>query len=162
MTSGLDSAYARYDSFFVGDSSSNYELSVGQLDPASTAGDSLASHNGMGFSTVDRDNDGSASSCSNLYSSAFWFNNCMDANPLGHYQDNTGKGVLWKTWKPSTSLDSITFKIKANQCASGSGSTCTKCKSGYYVCTIAYKVTNCCAVLLSSCEAVTISGVYEI
>ena len=50
-----DTAYAVYDTFSVGDASSNYELTIGTY--SGTAGDSLSYHNNMTFSTKDRDND---------------------------------------------------------------------------------------------------------
>ena len=50
--------FASYGSFAVGGEEDNYPLRVGNFSTLSTAGDSLtARHNGMLFSTHDRDND---------------------------------------------------------------------------------------------------------
>ena len=57
MTEGSESAWASYSSFVVGDDISEYKLYVAGYLDASTAGDSLTYHNGMRFSTSDRDND---------------------------------------------------------------------------------------------------------
>ena len=55
-----NSSYARYSSFSVGDSVSQYTLSVSGY--SGTAGDSLAYHSGSKFSTRDQDNDHSSGS----------------------------------------------------------------------------------------------------
>ena len=47
--------YAQYSFFSVGNSGTNYRLNIAGY--TGTAGDSLAYHNGMQFSTKDRDND---------------------------------------------------------------------------------------------------------
>nr|CAB3245529.1 ficolin-1-like [Phallusia mammillata] len=54
---GFDAAtaYAQYSSFAIDDESDNYRLHVSGF--SGTAGDSFALHNGMQFTTKDRDND---------------------------------------------------------------------------------------------------------
>ena len=47
--------YAQYTSFSVGDSASNYTLTVSGY--SGTAGDSFGVHNGYQFSTRDQEND---------------------------------------------------------------------------------------------------------
>ena len=51
-----------------------YRLHIGEY--SGTAGDSMADHNGMKFSTRDRDNDchSSGSHCAQIYKGAWWFN----------------------------------------------------------------------------------------
>ena len=55
---------AQYRYFSVGDSTTNYKLRVGgyMAGPPAAAGDSLNYHNGMQFTTRDRDNDRHTSS----------------------------------------------------------------------------------------------------
>ncbi|CAG2244384.1 Tenascin-R,Ryncolin-2,Angiopoietin-related protein 1,Ficolin-3,Ryncolin-1,Fibrinogen C domain-containing protein 1-A,Fibrinogen C domain-containing protein 1,Ficolin-2,Fibrinogen-like protein 1,Tenascin,Ficolin-1,Fibrinogen-like protein A,Microfibril-associated glycoprotein 4,Ryncolin-3,Techylectin-5A,Ryncolin-4 [Mytilus edulis] len=53
--------YAKYKTFVVGDATSQYKLTIGGY--SGDAGDSLSYHNGMKFSTVDRDNDLNSSNC---------------------------------------------------------------------------------------------------
>ena len=48
-------SYAQYTTFSVGNSTTEYNLTVGGY--SGTAGDSLAGHNGMKFSTRNNDND---------------------------------------------------------------------------------------------------------
>uniref|UniRef100_A0A3Q2TA04 Fibrinogen alpha chain n=1 Tax=Fundulus heteroclitus TaxID=8078 RepID=A0A3Q2TA04_FUNHE len=77
------------------------------------AGDALESHNGMKFSTMDKDNDGWGESCAEAYGSGWWYNSCQSANLNGNYykgsydpQTNTpyktANGVVWATFKPAT------------------------------------------------------------
>ncbi|CAC5362064.1 Fibrinogen-like protein A,Ryncolin-4,Angiopoietin-related protein 1,Ficolin-1-B,Ficolin-2,Ryncolin-1,Tenascin-R,Fibrinogen-like protein 1,Tenascin-X,Fibrinogen C domain-containing protein 1-A,Tenascin-N,Ryncolin-3,Tenascin,Fibroleukin,Fibrinogen C domain-containing protein 1,Angiopoietin-related protein 3,Ryncolin-2,Techylectin-5B,Angiopoietin-related protein 2,Angiopoietin-2,Microfibril-associated glycoprotein 4,Fibrinogen alpha chain,Ficolin-1-A,Ficolin-1,Fibrinogen C domain-containing protein 1-B,Angiop len=47
--------YAVYETFVIGDAASKYTLTVG--DYSGNAGDEMAYHNGMKFSTIDQDND---------------------------------------------------------------------------------------------------------
>ncbi|XP_052083793.1 ficolin-1-like [Mytilus californianus] len=62
--------YAEYDSFQISDELSNYQLTVEGY--SGNAGDSLSFHNGMPFSTKDRDNDPSSDMCAVTYSGAWW------------------------------------------------------------------------------------------
>ncbi|XP_078606444.1 uncharacterized protein LOC144879090 [Branchiostoma floridae x Branchiostoma japonicum] len=107
-------AYAVYDSFSVGDESDKYRLVVGGY--SGTAGDSMAWHNGMSFSTKDgnRDHDVSGSHCAVQYTGAWWYNDCHHANLNGAYGDNTyGKGVNWVDFKgPEESLKFTEMKIR--------------------------------------------------
>ncbi|MGH0121311.1 UNVERIFIED_CONTAM: hypothetical protein FKN15_070372 [Acipenser sinensis] len=74
---------ALYKEFKVGDEESSYQLSFGQY--SGTAGDALsgsyhpevqwwASHNGMKFSTYDRDNDRYEGNCAIEDKAGWWFN----------------------------------------------------------------------------------------
>ncbi|CAG2186091.1 Angiopoietin-related protein 1,Veficolin-1,Ficolin-1-A,Ryncolin-1,Fibrinogen C domain-containing protein 1,Tenascin-N,Angiopoietin-related protein 7,Angiopoietin-related protein 6,Ficolin-3,Fibrinogen-like protein 1,Ficolin-1,Ficolin-1-B,Fibrinogen beta chain,Angiopoietin-4,Tenascin-R,Ryncolin-2,Fibrinogen C domain-containing protein 1-A,Microfibril-associated glycoprotein 4,Fibrinogen-like protein A,Ryncolin-3,Angiopoietin-2,Tenascin-X,Ficolin-2,Fibrinogenalpha chain,Tenascin,Angiopoietin-related protein len=67
--------YAKYQTFVVGDASSQYKLTVGSY--SGNAGDSLKYHNGMKFSAVDRDNDHDSrnNGCVKLYG-PWWHNDC--------------------------------------------------------------------------------------
>ena len=92
--------YAKYGSFGVGDEQSLYQLSVGSY--SGSAGDSLAWHNNMKFTTKDRDNDqDSNGNCAVWYTGAWWYSKCHDSNLNGLYLGNTvsHKGVHWYTYK---------------------------------------------------------------
>ena len=60
--------------FSVGDESDKYKLRVGSY--SGTAGDSLAWHNNMAFTTKDRDNDKSDSGncATKSWTGAWWYN----------------------------------------------------------------------------------------
>jgi len=55
---------ANYDTFLVGPEANNYTLRVDQY--SGNAGDSMSYHNGMMFSTYDRDNDRANSGGANV------------------------------------------------------------------------------------------------
>ncbi|KXJ12085.1 Ryncolin-2 [Exaiptasia diaphana] len=79
--------YAKYGSFSVGDESDKYRLRVGSY--SGTAGDSLAYHNNMAFSTKDRDNDKrSGVNCATSWTGAWWYNDCHYSNLNGKYLRN--------------------------------------------------------------------------
>lgn len=70
----------------------------------SIAGDSMAFHNGMFFSTFDRDNDrGSPCSCALAWLGGWWYNDCHRSNLNGEYGNTGGsKGINWYHWKGFT------------------------------------------------------------
>ena len=108
-----DTAHAMYDSFSVGDASSNYRLTIGRY--SGTAGDSLAWHNNMAFSIKDRDNDIWHSDCANVYKGAWWYNSCHHSNLNGLYLGSTGNsdtGNVWSHWKSYQSLKRTEMKMR--------------------------------------------------
>jgi len=63
-------------------------------------------HNGMPFSTKDKDNDKSSINCATKFHGAWWYSSCHTANLNGLYYHpgetaEYGKGVVWYTWKNS-------------------------------------------------------------
>ena len=77
--------YAKYSNFTVTNQATNYTLFVGFY--SGTAKDRLAYHNGMSFSTTDRDNDKTSSNCAQNRASAWWYNQCVNSDlnaPYGH------------------------------------------------------------------------------
>ncbi|MBN3299210.1 FGL1 protein, partial [Amia calva] len=118
---------ANYEKFQVGDEQSAYQLSFGKF--SGTAGDSLAgsyhpevqwwaSHNGMKFSTYDRDNDRFEGNCAKEDKGGWWFNRCHSANLNGFYYQGpyTGKtdnGIVWYTWHGWWySIKNVVMKIR--------------------------------------------------
>ncbi|XP_047183764.1 microfibril-associated glycoprotein 4-like [Scophthalmus maximus] len=80
--------------------------------------DALSVHNGMKFSTLDRDQDQSTGHCARMYLGAFWYNNCHYTNPNGVYRwgaDGTlyAVGMSWHQWKGHDySLKSFSMMIR--------------------------------------------------
>lgn len=119
-----DFKVAHYSHFKIGSAASQYELSISGYNTAtSTAGDSLSSHNGAEFSTVDRDNDGNADkSCSKTHgNSGWWFKKgeCFDANLHGIWKSKSqinGKdtnGIVWESFGGDTySLKTVVMAIR--------------------------------------------------
>ena len=66
--------YAKYGKFNIGDEQAKYRLEVGSY--SGTAGDSLAYHNKMAFSTKDRDNDIDSRNFAVMYTGAWWYKGC--------------------------------------------------------------------------------------
>ena len=94
-------AYAKYGKFNIGDEHAKYRLDVGSY--SGTAGDSLAYHNNMAFSTKDRDNDRwSGTNCAVRFTGAWWHDDCSYSNLNGKYLGNVKgnwKGVDWWYFK---------------------------------------------------------------
>ena len=89
--------YAKFNSFTVGP---GYTLTVGGY--SGTAGDSLKYHNGMRFSTKDRDNDNcTGQNCAALQSGGWWYKCCSESNLNGKYLDRKKHkfSIGWHKWK---------------------------------------------------------------
>ncbi|XP_069593909.1 tenascin-like [Ranitomeya imitator] len=98
LRAGDESAYAVYRTFNVGSSRDRYKLVAD--DYSGTAGDALKYHNGLKFTTWDKDNDLALTNCALSHRGAFWYRNCHLANPNGQYGDNNhSQGVNWEPWK---------------------------------------------------------------
>ena len=95
--SQLNSRYAKYTSFSVGDSVSKYTLSVSGY--SGSAGDSLT-RNGIRFSTRDQDNDNYDGNCAQIFESAWWFHDCFLSNLNGPYRSSGiyNYGVGWSSF----------------------------------------------------------------
>ncbi|XP_056156274.1 fibrinogen beta chain [Lampris incognitus] len=133
--------HAQYKQFSIQPEVSNYILSVGTY--SGNGGNSLMDgatelfgenrtmtiHNGMMFSTYDRDNDKWTSGdptkqCSREDGGGWWYNRCHAANPNGRYymggsytahmaKHGTDDGIVWMNWKGSWySLKAISMKIR--------------------------------------------------
>ncbi|VDH95879.1 Hypothetical predicted protein [Mytilus galloprovincialis] len=81
-----DKAFAKYSSFYVGDKTTNYKLTVNGY--SGTADDSLKYHDNRAFSTKDKDNDSDSSDCADRYKGAWWYRECHYSNLNGLYVGN--------------------------------------------------------------------------
>ncbi|XP_043098422.1 microfibril-associated glycoprotein 4-like [Puntigrus tetrazona] len=110
-------AFAQYSFFSVGPEADGYLLSVSGFTDGG-AGDSLSVHNGLMFSTFDKDQDLSLDNCAKTYLGAFWYQSCHFTNPNGWYlwgEDPTYEAIgnVWATWKGNNvGMKSITMRIK--------------------------------------------------
>ena len=78
--------------------------STGNFSLTGTAGDSLAFHNGLDFSSKDQDNDKySDGECTVLYKGGWWYGRCHHSNLNGFYyhgpHQSLGDGVNWGAWR---------------------------------------------------------------
>ena len=78
--------YSVYDKFRVDNEGNNYRLHVSGYS-GNTDTDYWGYHNGMEFSTRDRDNDRSSASCSQRHKGAHWYKYCYTVNPTGLYKN---------------------------------------------------------------------------
>lgn len=110
-------AHAHYASLSLEPEAAGYTLSLGRFVDGK-AGDALQGHNGMKFSTFDKDQDRWEKNCASQYMGAFWYNSCHTANPNGLYisKSNLPHGSVynsWLTWKGNGySLKSIAMKMR--------------------------------------------------
>lgn len=94
---------AHYDSFIIAGASEKYRLQVSGYSGA--AGDSLAWHSGMHFTTKDQDNDIHRNvNCAAVHKGGWWYARCHDSNLNGYYYHDGGHrkyadGVNWYDWK---------------------------------------------------------------
>ncbi|XP_075041442.1 ficolin-1-like [Mixophyes fleayi] len=92
--------FAKYSSFKVLGEDEKYKLLLGKLSEGD-AGDSMASHNNMKFSTKDQDNDKHSNSCSEMFKGGWWYSACHNANLNGQYflgeHSTVAIGINWGT-----------------------------------------------------------------
>lgn len=84
-----DHYYALYDTFRVRPINEQYALDVGGFNGNLT--DAMAYHNGMKFSSIDKDLDVSSTNCAKYYESGWWFSHCHMANLNGNFEI----GMIW-------------------------------------------------------------------
>ena len=106
--------YAKYGKFNIGDEQAKYRLEVGSY--LGTAGDSLAYHNKMAFSTKDRDHDIYSSNCAVDYTGAWWYNACYQSNLNGKYLGNKhdNRGARWYHFRDTLSLKFAEMKLRSS------------------------------------------------
>lgn len=119
--------FAVYRKFKLDNEQNHYQLQFGVY--TGNAGDALsasyhpevqwwASHQGMKFSTRDRDNDHYERNCAQEDKGGWWFNRCHSANLngfyyLGPYSAVTDDGIVWYPWHGWWySLKSVQMKIR--------------------------------------------------
>ncbi|KAL9972083.1 hypothetical protein ACROYT_G018324 [Oculina patagonica] len=87
-TSSSGNKYAKYSNFTVTNEATNYTLFVGVYSGSAT--DKLISyHNGMAFTTKDRDNDKWSNHCAVSYRGAWWYKDCYQSNLNANYGDSS-------------------------------------------------------------------------
>jgi len=102
-------AFARYETFLVGNAETNYILQVS--DYSGNAGDSMTPNpvahdlNGMMFSTSDRSNHNwNTGNCADIWGGPWWHNSCGGSALNGKYfsrENHTeagGHGIRWNTF----------------------------------------------------------------
>lgn len=115
----------------VGSEGEGYPLHVSGYsgdagDALTTSSDTNLVHNGLKFSTFDKDNDKGGENCAATYGSGWWFNDCQSANLNGLYykgaydpQKNAPyrveNGVVWSTFRTTTySLKTVRMFVRSS------------------------------------------------
>ncbi|GFS39459.1 protein scabrous [Trichonephila inaurata madagascariensis] len=81
--------YVDYEKFRVRSEMDQYAIEIS--NHSGNASDALTSHNRMGFSTFDRDNDASSANCAVHHTGGWWYQHC-------HRADLNGRYSLGMTW----------------------------------------------------------------
>lgn len=81
------------------------------------AGDSLALHRNMPFTTRDQDNDYREYNCAIMFKGAWWYKGCHQSNLNGFYyggqHSSFADGVNWSHWRGQRySLKRTEMKIR--------------------------------------------------
>ncbi len=121
--------YAEYSHFHVDTEENHYALHVSGYE--GTAGDSLRYHQGMPFSTMDRNNDANAGICATWCHGAWWYKDCFHSNLNGRYYNKGpyvtktgwGDGVVWRHLQGTNfySLKAVVMKIRPNVAGGADG-----------------------------------------
>jgi len=100
-----------YDTFKIGNEASNYTLTVGGFHGD---GDALEYHNGMAFSTIDRDNDPWYYNCASKSEpgagAGWWYKGCIfsNLNGLNHgYAKPAQESMSWSVWSSGNKYESL-------------------------------------------------------
>ncbi|XP_058126802.1 microfibril-associated glycoprotein 4-like [Anopheles ziemanni] len=91
--------FAHYTNFLIGNEYGQYALkNLGVHN--GTAGDSLTYHEGMKFSTIDRDYDQFSGNCVSLLKGPWWHKECHKSNLNGQYLNEAkSTSMHWDTFK---------------------------------------------------------------
>ena len=75
-------SYLHYNQFSVGSASEEYPLTAGEFTGVGTdwLNDKSKLHNGLKFTTPDKDNDKTGGNCAVAYKSGWWYNHCYHVN----------------------------------------------------------------------------------
>nr|XP_009861078.1 ficolin-1-like [Ciona intestinalis] len=114
---GNQTFYAKYGAFKVMNLSTNFRLQVSGFRGSPGLTDSLREHNGMSFSTKDRDNDAgsSALSCAEQWRGAWWYWRCHHSNPNGEYRPCavTPRSMTWYNNRAYVGFRFIEIKFRS-------------------------------------------------
>ena len=99
--------YASYSTFEIENEENHYRIRVSGY--SRNAGDLLSQHNGMKFSTKDRDNDLASFHCAQTRFGAWWYSSCGLSNLNGVYSPTSRAVPEMMTWYATSSYPRISF-----------------------------------------------------
>ena len=89
--------YERYPSFAVDNEANGYKLTVVGTPKGHGVTDSLTYHNGMKFTTRDKDQDLYYTNCADVNKGAWWYRSCQYVNLNGMYATSS-ENVIYMSW----------------------------------------------------------------
>ena len=107
-------AHAIYDYFALESERAKYKLHLGAY--TGTAGDgmracgSIYNHDGMPFSTPDRDNDNYSRNCAQSYSAGWWYNGCTCSE-----LNRSHNGYIFRWYTFSDALKCSEMKLRSRE-----------------------------------------------
>ncbi|XP_059175193.1 fibrinogen beta chain-like [Physella acuta] len=106
------SYYVVYKYVTVGTEADLYWIKI--VFQTGNATDNFYYHNGMAFSTLDRDNDRNSSNCAELYKGGWWYNDCHTVNVNGVWANKVfGEGINWYgITTHDDSLEQVEMKLR--------------------------------------------------
>ena len=105
-----------YGYFVVDGPENNYTLHIGQAEGPSHGRDNMADHNGMQFSTTDRDNDKHSGNCADGWGNGWWYNRCYHSLLTGNHASRV---LRW--WSHSNGFiyfSNAEMKLRPKRCIS--------------------------------------------
>ncbi|KAM4663906.1 ficolin-1-like isoform 1-T1 [Discoglossus pictus] len=94
--------FAKYSSFKILGEAEKYKLLLGDFKEGN-AGDSMAVHGNIKFSTKEQDNDQYSGNCADMHNGGWWYSDCLHANLNGLYflgqHSSNAKGINWRHGK---------------------------------------------------------------
>ncbi|GFO16816.1 fibrinogen-related protein 3.1 [Plakobranchus ocellatus] len=102
--------FARYPDFRIESGSNKYRLQIGSY--TGTAGDAMAYHNSMFFSTFDRDNDQWSESCAVSRHGAWWYKECDYAELNREWAVTETKDNAWIVGKKGSKVSFTEMKMR--------------------------------------------------
>ena len=113
-----------YGYFEVDGPETNYTLHIGQAQGPSDGTDSMAFHNGMQFTTIDRDNDASISNCAvhnGGHTGGWWYESCYNSALTG----NHGSRLQWQNRHGTTVYHAFAeMRLRPKSCKTTENSSC--------------------------------------
>ena len=89
--------HAKYNVFEISNESKGYKLKIKGF--TGNSGPSLHYHNGMKFSTKDKDNDEASSKhCAEECHGAWWYKNCLESSLNSIYPTSADRNISYMTW----------------------------------------------------------------
>ena len=108
-----DTAWSEYEGFRI--SGENFRLNVDSYNDVCAS----YKHDGMMFSTKDKQNDNDKDGCAVRYHGAWWYNDCFKCNLNSRYytrritiDDSERDFIKWNTWNNKDSLKTCEMKIR--------------------------------------------------